>query len=145
MYLLTSIVDDELRCKAHRELHTNLLCTIFWVARCRRLDYLFASVLRLCLHIFNGLRPVLHPVHDMSFMWRLLQTCIASVKTIRLHKASHGNEVALIIYHFIVYIYNCICIYLDYMIYFDIHITSSYMHYTFIIHHIHPLLFAMPH
>ena len=49
MYLLTSIVDDELRCKAHRELHTNLLCTIFWVARCRRLDYLFASVLRLCL------------------------------------------------------------------------------------------------
>lgn len=49
MYLLTSSVDDELRCKAHRELHTNLLCTIFWVARCRRLDYLFASVLRLCL------------------------------------------------------------------------------------------------
>ncbi len=47
-YLLISIVDDEPRCKAHRELHTNLLCAVFWVARCRRLEHLFASVLRLC-------------------------------------------------------------------------------------------------
>lgn len=130
MYLLTSIVDDELRCKAHRELHTNLLCTLFWVARCRRLDYLFASVLRLCFQHIQWVETSFAPS-----AWHVFHVETSpNLHSIRENnQASQGitMETKLPSSFITSFVYNCIyCKYFDYIIYFDIHITS-YMHCIF--------------